>query len=482
MAQTIHPSAQLDTTKSAPRKPYVRILTDKRREQNRRAQKAYRERLKKKLEALEEHAASTLVLGPEDDVDDVDDEIEIDSDGLGGNAGDGRTETVVDAISTRSTPTSGGSAGRTISPATIVNLSSAATTTPSAPYPKVINLADAFAAAGDLPFTHGSALPGIQFHMGQPSPELEVIEEIEHTHHDYGDLDLRTIWTLPPDCQPCPTPPWSSHSSNSSLTLTPRRTPNGYPHPPWSAVADPYTNHMHLLGENHMEASLAVGLLLNITRSQYINEHPSHFPACYVALNRPDPRSPTTSIARRTVTYKMANKFMDITPELKDHLEELGQAVRPTPAQLLHPHPTYLDCIVFPHVREVAVKASADGVLDHPSLFRDLMDGGMICWGGRSGLTNRHGRSTKSAKRDMRDSVAWSPRSWEAKRWFLQKWAWLIGTEDDEEARGDPDGIWRASRWWWAMRGEDDSDYEDSDEQVSSGERFSELDPGEHCF
>ena len=39
------------------RKPYVRIVTDKRREQNRRAQKAYRERLKKKLEDLEEQAA-----------------------------------------------------------------------------------------------------------------------------------------------------------------------------------------------------------------------------------------------------------------------------------------------------------------------------------------------------------------------------------------------------------------------------------------
>ena len=55
------------------KKPYVRIVTDKRREQNRRAQKAYRERLKKKLEVLEEQAAalpradeSELELEPED--------------------------------------------------------------------------------------------------------------------------------------------------------------------------------------------------------------------------------------------------------------------------------------------------------------------------------------------------------------------------------------------------------------------------------
>jgi len=36
------------------RKSYVRVITDKRREQNRRSQKAYRERQKKRLEGLEE--------------------------------------------------------------------------------------------------------------------------------------------------------------------------------------------------------------------------------------------------------------------------------------------------------------------------------------------------------------------------------------------------------------------------------------------
>src|SRR5436305_1993564 len=36
------------------RKSYVRVMTDKRREQNRRSQKAYRERQKKHLESLQE--------------------------------------------------------------------------------------------------------------------------------------------------------------------------------------------------------------------------------------------------------------------------------------------------------------------------------------------------------------------------------------------------------------------------------------------
>jgi hypothetical protein len=41
-------------TVTGARKPYVRVITEKRREQNRRSQKAYRERLKKRLEGLEE--------------------------------------------------------------------------------------------------------------------------------------------------------------------------------------------------------------------------------------------------------------------------------------------------------------------------------------------------------------------------------------------------------------------------------------------
>jgi hypothetical protein len=171
---------------------------------------------------------------------------------------------------------------------------------------------------------------------------------------------------------------------------------------------------------------------------------------------------------------------MNITPELHDHLEGVKPPMRPTPAQLLNPHPTYLDCIVFPHFREHAVKASVDGILDHSQLFVDIMHGGLVCWGGMSGLSNRHGRSTKSGKRDMRESVAWSTRSWEAKKWFLKKWTWLIGTEEEEEARGDVDGIWKGSRWWWAMRGEEDTD--DDDEQGYAGERVSEVETGGNCL
>lgn len=441
-------------TKTNAKKPYVRIVTDKRREQNRRAQKAYRERLKKKLEVLEEQAASILPRASTEDSDSGDcvEAIPIHV------GGDGDAE---DAGQLPISPT------RTSS-----SLDSRPDST------RRINLADAFAAAGDLPFGQGS-LPGISFQVAPetPTPEPELVGCAEHNHDNYGDMDMRQIWSAPVTTKSHPSPPASLRSSTSSMTLAAQNRYRSFSQRP--TVADPYTNHMRLFTEGNIEAALSVGLALRISRSQYLNDHPSHFPGCYVALNRPDPASPTNSISPITVTYRIADRFMKVTPELRDHLEEVHPPLRPTPAQLLNPHPTYLDCIVFPHFRELAVKASVDGILDHGQLFTDLMNGGLVCWGGMSGLANRHGRSVKTGKRDMRDSVAWSTRSWEAKKWFLKKWTWLIGTEEEEEARGDLDGIWRGSRWWWAMRGEEDSDEEDED---FLGERVSEVETGSHCL
>ncbi|KIW27592.1 uncharacterized protein PV07_07321 [Cladophialophora immunda] len=465
---------QSDKTRG-PRKPYVRLVTDKRREQNRRAQKAYRERLKKKLEVLEEQAASTLSHPGQHqqtprrpsheliEISGTETHIQDDEDGQG---------TVnVDLVSPALS-----------SPAKIPHRA----TGPTGSGPRVINLAEAFVAAGDLPFGQG-ALPGIQLQVGPDTPATvtDIDEIIDHTHDDYGDIDLRQIWAMPHG--PAPSQPSHQHhpgisrGSTTLMTLTPQRSPNGLQFfTPKLTVADPYMNHLHLVGEGNVEASLAVALSIGISRSQYLNDHPSHFPGCYVALNKPDPSSPTNSSSPVTVSYKFAHTFMNVTPELQEHLESVKPPMRPTPAQLLNPHPSYLDCLVFPYFRDHAVQASVDGILDHAELFMDLMHGGLVCWGGMSGLTNRHGKSVKSGKRGMSDSVAWNTRSWEAKRWFLKKWTWLVGTEEEEEARGDVDGIWRGSRWWWAMRGEDDTD-EEMEETDFGGARVSEIDSASHC-
>ncbi|KIX09455.1 uncharacterized protein Z518_00535 [Rhinocladiella mackenziei CBS 650.93] len=410
-------TAQSATPGRAPRKPYVRLVTDKRREQNRRAQKAYRERLKKKLKVLEEQAVSTssnldtpLVSTTDINVEDV-------------------------------------------------PLFRKPSQTTNRLDPRVIDLADAFVAAGDLPFGQGS-IPSIRAPVAPPSPTPDL-ESVEHVHDDYGDMNLGGIWAGPQNSPRQDSVPSASHSKSPvRMTFAPHRIPNRFRFPSPKTVADPYINHMRLVGEDNIEASLAIGLSIGISRSAYLNDHPSNFPSCYVALNNLYPRNSTSS----HVEYQFFDTAISITPQLHHHMNSVNSTLRPSPAQLLHPHPSYLDCIIFPHFRDQAVRAAVQGVLDHAELFQDLVHGGLVCWGGTSGLVNRYSRKPSCRKRDMRDSVAWSTRSWEAKRWFLKKWTWLIGTEEDEEARGDVDGIWKSSRWWRSMRGEFDSDEEDEAE------------------
>jgi hypothetical protein len=456
------------STEKGPRKPYVRVVTDKRREQNRKAQKAYRERLKKKLEDLEEQAAA--VAPRVDELNSAD------------SASDSHLEDDAEAEAQRSNQRN-----RINSPPDSESRSTRNAPDTSYTTSRSINLADAFAAAGDLPFGQG-LIPSIQFQVAR-TPEPSEPEFHADCFHgalgDFGDVDMHQIWAVPESRHAAnpkyPSPPQSTTGSRTSMVLTPRR-PLKSPRPD-SNFADPYVNHVRLVGEGNIEAALSIGLALKISRSQYINDHPSHFPTCYVTLNKTDPSHPLSLVARNSVTYKVGDKHMTVAPALMEHLESISQPIRPTPAQLLNPHPTYLDCIVFPHFREHAVRASAEGILDHGQLFMDLMHGGLVCWGGMSGLSNRHGRSSKSAKRDMRDNVAWSSRSWEAKKWFLRKWTWLVGTQEEEEARGDTDGIWASSRWWWSMRGVDDSEDEEDDEDGFSEVRVSEVDAGGgHCL
>jgi hypothetical protein len=148
----------------------------------------------------------------------------------------------------------------------------------------------------------------------------------------------------------------------------------------------------------------------------------------------------------------------------------------------MHSHPNYLDCVIFPYLREQAVKASVLGKLDHVEFFLDLMHGGLVCWGTSSPeQMGRAGRRLgKGNRRGMGAQVPWDTRSWEARRWFLEKWKDLVGTEEEEEERGEADGIWRCSRWWWNLRGEEDG-YE-SDDAGGEGESDEEEETEEQIL
>lgn len=177
-----------------------------------------------------------------------------------------------------------------------------------------------------------------------------------------------------------------------------------------------------------MAASLSIALSIGITHQSYVEDHPSPFylsNSCFesnfYASGSPGGVVPSPSFPRPSPAAK--SRFTFVKPDL-----------RPTDAQLIHPHPSYLDCIIFPSFRNRAIELSAAGALDHFELFMDLVHDGLVCWG--------------SARTDgMGNGVAWSTRSWEARPWFLKKWWFLAGGEEEE--------VWQGSRWWWSMRGED---------------------------
>lgn len=110
--------------------------------------------------------------------------------------------------------------------------------------------------------------------------------------------------------------------------------------------------------------------------------------------------------------------------------------LRPLLCQFTVPHHPYLDTLPFPTFRQRALAAlSTDPpLLNEDDLCIDLMlKDGLVCWGSIGGD-------------GMDRGSPWESRSWEAKGWFLRKWWWLVGGEDEE--------MWSVSRWWASQRGE----------------------------
>jgi Domain of unknown function (DUF3425) len=112
--------------------------------------------------------------------------------------------------------------------------------------------------------------------------------------------------------------------------------------------------------------------------------------------------------------------------------------LRPTRIQITTPHPGYVDVLPFPSVRSRIIELLANDppLFDEDEFWRDIEAGGLMCWG--SIAVRRGTRSTAGG-------APWDSRSWEAKTWFLAKWSFIVGGEDGE--------LGRASEWWREMRG-----------------------------
>ncbi len=374
------------------KKRYVRKLTEVRRQQNRRAQRAFREKqrtLRAELQPVQQ----------KDDDDYLSTVHELAS------------KQVRDPSSLDLPAVTTGDSDR---PHAVSEASQS---------PRLYGLEAPFGTDGTGQLNVIEPCPEFQSHsliqpMDNCPPFLTTLAPAVLVPADPSVLDMRGMWPIPLECyQQTYMLPGKKRSQSRPF----QAPPTLHPSPPLAipgstrhgesfksqsspALPDPFINHLQLLGESCFAATMSIALSLGFSRPSYINDHPSPF---------------------------------SLTP-LADYAN-ISADLQPTFEQRTLVHPRYLDCIIFPCFRSQAIELSSRGELDHCSLFLDLMHDGLICWGSQYASAG-YGRS-------MSDAVPWSRHSWEARPWFLRKWSFLIGEED-------PDHMRSISHWYSTIRGE----------------------------
>ncbi|OJJ50585.1 hypothetical protein ASPZODRAFT_126478 [Penicilliopsis zonata CBS 506.65] len=120
------------------------------------------------------------------------------------------------------------------------------------------------------------------------------------------------------------------------------------------------------------------------------------------------------------------------------NFQHVTEHLRPLPSQTQHRHHPYIDTIPFRSIRQrlIQLLAMDPPMFDEDDFCEDLEKGGLICWGSSLG----------GGSRATGSGAPWDPRSWEAQPWFLQKWWVLTGGAEGE--------LYQQSKWWHEMRGD----------------------------
>ncbi|KAI1349815.1 hypothetical protein F5Y01DRAFT_288172 [Xylaria sp. FL0043] len=95
--------------------------------------------------------------------------------------------------------------------------------------------------------------------------------------------------------------------------------------------------------------------------------------------------------------------------------------LRPWPQQITVGHHPFIDVLPFPSVRANLI--GSIGMIDEDEFFRDSLSG-LVCWGG-TGVSRRNTSGAGTG-------TPWDVRSWEAKQWFIQKWWFILGGDEGE--------------------------------------------------
>ncbi|OCL15361.1 hypothetical protein AOQ84DRAFT_435051 [Glonium stellatum] len=182
---------------------------------------------------------------------------------------------------------------------------------------------------------------------------------------------------------------------------------------------NPYANHLRIQTINLISACKENALHLGICEPTFCSEDSESY------FYRP---RLTESTHRETLITSIQNAFRGIKYDL-----------RPCRIQITTSHHPYIDCFPFPSVRKKVIELQAHNppLIDEDELIHDFFTGGMVCWGGCMPARGVSGSGS---------GAPWDMRSWEAMGWFLEKWACVVGDADGE--------VWRQTMWWREMRGD----------------------------
>ncbi|KAL7934354.1 hypothetical protein V8C35DRAFT_280096 [Trichoderma chlorosporum] len=134
-------------------------------------------------------------------------------------------------------------------------------------------------------------------------------------------------------------------------------------------------------------------------------------------------------------TKKSSNGMEDFVDQAA--FADVKDDLKPTQNQLTQRHHPYIDALPFRAFRErlIALIHAEPSIINSEELCRDLQSDGVICWGSGAGAGTGH------------SGAPWDIRSWEVRPWFLKKY-WMI----TEGIEGE---MYQQARWWCEMRGED---------------------------
>jgi hypothetical protein len=174
-------------------------------------------------------------------------------------------------------------------------------------------------------------------------------------------------------------------------------------------------NNIHIMQASFWAAILANARILGFELEDYLNE---------------ESISPISILSTSIIDEKEVEKAIE-------HFSTAPRDLRPSRVQFEKEHHAYLDVLPFPKFRAqtLAAVSSEPPLIDEEELCMDLMNDGLVCWG------------SQGTNNSINAGMPWDSRSWEPQLWFLKKYWFLVGSQDDE--------MWSCTEWWHRMRGEE---------------------------